>query len=153
MVSRRVVNYLSWLTTNKTSAFLIIGSMWGLAANYPSPKIAESFSVCHDVIIHHDDVIKLKHFPCYWPFVRGTTGHLCFPSQRPVTPSFDVFFDVRLNKRLRKQSKCWWLQTPPCSLWRHTDDPVVVQVLWRAVHFCVFKFYQDNPDPLLITFS
>ena len=20
---------------------------------------------------HHDDVIKWKHFPCYWPFVRG----------------------------------------------------------------------------------
>ena len=36
------------------------------------------------------------------------TGHLCgeftgpgeFPAQRPVTRSFDVFFDLRLNKRL-----------------------------------------------------
>ena len=26
-----------------------------------------------------------------------------FPAQRPVTRSFDVFFDVRLNKRLIKQ--------------------------------------------------
>ena len=26
-----------------------------------------------------------------------------FPPQRPVTRSFDVFFDLRLNKRLRKQ--------------------------------------------------
>ena len=25
-----------------------------------------------------------------------------FPSQRPVTQSFDVFFDLRLNKRLSK---------------------------------------------------
>ena len=40
------------------------------------------------------------------------TGPLCgnspvtgeFPSQRPVTRSFDVFFDLRLNKRLSKQS-------------------------------------------------
>ena len=24
-----------------------------------------------------------------------------FPAQRPVTPSFDVFFDLRLNKQLR----------------------------------------------------
>ena len=40
------------------------------------------------------------------------TGHLCgeftgpgeFPAQRPVTWSFDVFFDMRLNKRLSKQS-------------------------------------------------
>ena len=26
-----------------------------------------------------------------------------FPSQRPVTQSFDVFFDLHLNKRLGKQ--------------------------------------------------
>ena len=29
-----------------------------------------------------------------------------FPSQMPVTRSFDVFFDLRLNKRLSKQSRC-----------------------------------------------
>ena len=27
-----------------------------------------------------------------------------FPAQRSVTRSFDVFFDLRLNKRLSKQS-------------------------------------------------
>ena len=90
---------------------------------------------------YHDDVIKGKHFPHYWPFVRGihqspvnsphksqwrgalifslicawingwaiempviwyaivpVTGE--FPSQKPVTRSFDIFFDLRLNKRL-----------------------------------------------------
>ena len=26
-----------------------------------------------------------------------------FPPQRPVTRSFDVFFDLRMNKRLGKQ--------------------------------------------------
>ena len=31
-----------------------------------------------------------------------------FPSQRPVTRSFDVFFDLRLNKRLSKQPWGWW---------------------------------------------
>ena len=30
-----------------------------------------------------------------------------FPAQRPVTRSFDVFFDLRLNKRLGKQSWGW----------------------------------------------
>ena len=28
-----------------------------------------------------------------------------FPAQRPVTRSFDVFFDLRLNKRLSQQSR------------------------------------------------
>ena len=42
-----------------------------------------------------------------------------FPSQRPVTRSSDVFFDVRLNKRLSKQSIRHWFETPLCSSWRH----------------------------------
>ena len=33
-----------------------------------------------------------------------------FPAQRPVTRSFDVFFDRGLNKRLSKQSWDWWLR-------------------------------------------
>ena len=31
-----------------------------------------------------------------------------FPAQRPVTRSFDVFFDLRLNKPLSKQSLVIW---------------------------------------------
>ena len=44
------------------------------------------------------------------------------PSQRPVTRSFDVFFDLRLNKRLSKQSWGGWFETPSHSLWRHSND-------------------------------
>ena len=55
------------------------------------------------------------------------TGPLCgeftspgeFPSQRPVARSFDVFFDLRLNKRLSKQPWGWWFETLSCPLWRH----------------------------------
>ena len=39
-----------------------------------------------------------------------------FPSQRPVTRSFDVFFGLCLNKRLSKQSICRWFETPSRSL-------------------------------------
>ena len=42
-----------------------------------------------------------------------------FPTQRPVTRSFDVFFDLRVNKRSNKQSWGWWFETPASSLWRH----------------------------------
>ena len=40
-----------------------------------------------------------------------------FPSQRLVTWSFDVFFDLRLNKRLSKQSWGLWFEMPWSSLW------------------------------------
>ena len=38
-----------------------------------------------------------------------------FPTQRPVMRSFDVYFDLRPNKRLNKQSLDWWFETlsPP----------------------------------------
>ena len=70
----------------------------------------------------HDDVITWKHF--------RVTGHLCrhsvvtaeLPAQRPVTRSFDVFFDLRLNIRLSKQSWGWWFETLLRPWWRHCND-------------------------------
>ena len=57
------------------------------------------------------------------------TGPLCgeftgpgeFHTQRPVTRSFDVFFDLRLYKRLSKQPWGWWFETLSWSLWRHCN--------------------------------
>ena len=70
----------------------------------------------------HDDVIKWKDFPCYWPFVR-VTGE--FPWQREVTQSFDAFFDLCLNKRLSKQS---WGDDLRCH---HAHYDVIV--MWDAM--------------------
>ena len=44
-----------------------------------------------------------------------------FPTQKPVTRSFNVFFDLGLNKRLSKQWWGWWFETPSSSLWRHCN--------------------------------
>ena len=44
-----------------------------------------------------------------------------FPSQRPMTRSFDVFFDLRLNKRLSKQSRGWRFETQSRPLCRHSN--------------------------------
>ena len=46
-----------------------------------------------------------------------------FPTQRPVTRSFDVLTDLRLNKQFNKQSWGWWLETLSRPLWRHRNDP------------------------------
>ena len=48
-----------------------------------------------------------------------------FPTQRPVMRSFDVFSDLRLNKRLNKQRQGWWFETLSRPLWRHRN------YLWR----------------------
>ena len=79
----------------------------------------------------HDDVIKWKHFPRYWPFVRGI-----HPAQRPVTRNFDVFFD--LNKRLSKQWWGWWFETLSCSLWRHCNVFSFLLVSFPLLLWCGF---------------
>ena len=46
-----------------------------------------------------------------------------FPAQRPVPRTFDVFFDLRLNKRLSKQS--WG-----CDLRRYRTHYDVTVMTW-----------------------
>ena len=47
-----------------------------------------------------------------------------FPTQRPVTRGFDVYFDLRLNKRLSKQSWRWWFEMQSHPLWRHRNETI-----------------------------
>ena len=57
-----------------------------------------------------------------------------FPSQSPVTRSFDVFCDLRQNKRLSKQSWGWWFETTSHPLWRHCDLEVYRHFLIQFLH-------------------
>ena len=69
---------------------------------------------------------QMEHFPRNWPFVRWIIGR--FTSQRPLTRSYDVFFDVRPDVQLEKQCSCLWFKTPwswcPCD---HCNGPLHVQ--------------------------
>ena len=77
----------------------------------------------------HDDVIKWDILVLL-PLCEGnppvTAG---FPSQKPVTPSFDVFFDRRLNKQPRRR----WFETLSCSLWRHCNFYNKLKVQWPYI--------------------
>ena len=83
----------------------------------------------------YDDVIKWKHVPRHWLMCRNspvTAGKS--PVNSPHTDrrrgALMFFFDMRLNKRLSKQSRRRWFQAPWRSLWRHCNvvlnsDPVI----------------------------
>ena len=58
-------------------------------------------------------------------------GNSPVTAQRPVTRSFNVFSDLRLNKRLSKQSWGWWFETLSRPLWRHCN--VKPEYPWRAM--------------------
>ena len=80
-----------------------------------------------------------------------------FPAQRPVTRSFHVFFDLRLNKWLSKQS--WgWATTPIITsllcvklnlYWTNIRCPgkkncIMIQVLWQRVSL-LYCIWHINP--------
>ena len=74
------------------------------------------------VFQQNDTSISLETFSVLLALCAGNspvTGE--FPSQRPVTRSFDVFFDLRPNEWLNKQSWGWWFETPSGSLWHHCN--------------------------------
>ena len=64
-----------------------------------------------------------------------------FPAQRPVTRSFGVFFDLRLNERLSKHSWGWWLETPSCPLWRQSNAIGITNHMTNLV-----DSHSVNPD-------
>ena len=51
-----------------------------------------------------------------------------FPAQWTVTRSFDIFFDLRLNKRFNKQSRDWWFETSSGPFWRHCNDDRIISL-------------------------
>ena len=87
----------------------------------------------YTIILIQNDSMYVSGLLCMMTSSNGdifrVTGPLCgeftgtgeFPTRRPVTRSFDVFFDLRLNKRLSKQPWGCWFETPSWSLWRQCN--------------------------------
>ena len=95
----------------------------------------------------HDDIIKWKRFS---ELLAICMGHLLvtgeFPAQRPVMQSFDVFFDLCLNKQLSKQLWGWWFEMPLHPLWHHCNDlkpqfPLINMTLSRSLDFDIHLWW------------
>ena len=102
-------------------------------------------------LFNHDDVIKQTR---YWPYVRGIHRSLLgdspaigeFPLQRPVTRTFDVFFDLRLNRRLSEQSISRWFETTSHSLWSHCNGNTRLHFVCSCFSI---QWSQDDKSPTL----
>ena len=94
-------------------------SVWGHALIIPPGVLSVGHVVSkHIMTSSNGNIFRVTGHLC-----GEFTGHLSpVPTQRPVTRSFDVFFDLRLNKRLSKHLWGWWFETPSWSLWRHPND-------------------------------
>ena len=108
--------------------------------NWPAQLISWVPINCVPDVIIHDDVIKWQHFLRYWPFVWGIRRA---PVNSPHKGQWrGVFFYLRLNKRLSKQSWGWWFETLSRPLWCHCN--VFGPLTCRSVYipsFCFSFFY------------
>ena len=118
---------------------------WQLTIYDPSPQgeghklwadtkwLCDSYHQMNKLLVFILDFLS-KLLKLWWPHQMETfsvllaicTGNSLvpseFPTQRPVTRSCDVFFDLRLNKRSSKQSWGWWFEMLSHPLWRHCND-------------------------------
>ena len=77
---------------------------------------------------------QMETFPALLAFCAGNSPVISeLITQRPVKQSFVVFFDLRLNNRLSKQSWGWWFETPSHPLWRHSNEHTNRSFV-RAIH-------------------
>ena len=123
-----LLNRLFRRRSKKTSKLRVTGLCVG---NSPGPVNSPHKWPVTRKMFPFDDVI-MEVFSALLAICMGNspvTGE--FPTQRPVMQSFDVFFDMCLNKRLSKQLWGWWFETPSCPSWCHCNDLfkyVVVQI-------------------------
>ena len=99
----------------------------------------------------HDDVIKWKHFPRYWRFVRRihrSPGNFPHKGQWIGALMFSLIC-VWINN-WSKQSRGWWFETLSRPLWRHCNGSTsfrgVRQVIWstlerRNINQCTNTMY------------
>ena len=87
----------------------LCGCFWKLLALTPS-------------VLGHDDVTNGNISQIIGPFWGEPPVTGGFPSQRPMTQSFDVFFDLHLKKWLSEQLRRRWFKTSSHSLWCHINE-------------------------------
>ena len=107
-----------WPTPNDTCHSIVMNGK-----RYSCPwKIYIILHIDSFFIGKHDDVIKWKHCPRNWPFVRGIhRSPVNSPNKGQSRGALMFVFYLRLNKRLSKQSWGWWFETLSRPLWRHRN--------------------------------
>ena len=111
----------------------------------------------------HDDVIKWKLSPRYWPFLRGIHQSPMSSPHKGQWRGALMLFYLRPNKRLSKQSWGCWFETSLGSLWRHSNiNNVCIAItncyaLTQVLLWCSFHNNQNkankhinNPPPKYI---
>ena len=75
-----------------------------------------------------------------------------FPSQRPVTRSFDIFVHLCLDQHLNKPWRRRWFETPSRSFWRHCNELCIYEQKYCrkgiSISLCISSSLQMYYIPL-----
>ena len=123
----------------------------------------------------HDDIIKWKHFPRYWPFVRGIHRSTVISPHQDHWRGALMFFlisawingwvnnreagdlrrNLHLNKRLSKQPWGWLFESLFRPMWRHRNETSLVlyieSTLIPMITLFLIQQHQSNLIPALIS--
>ena len=129
-----LLNHLFRRRSRKTSKFRVTGLCAEnplVTGEFPTQRSsnAENFD---DVIMRQR---RMKTFRFVYDWQQKWSE---FHTQRPVARSFHVFFDLRLNKRLSKQSWGWWFEMPQHQLWRHCNAFHILSCLGKNAPISIF---------------
>ena len=137
---------ITWITRNKLQWDLNQNTKLLIHENAFEVVIREMVAICPGkdelIALHwpektsfkmaHDDVIKWKHFPRYWPFVWGIHRSPVNSLHKGQWRGALMFcFDLRPNKWLSKQSWGWWFEMLSRPLWRHRNVLRCQEIWWN----------------------
>ena len=124
--------------------------MLGLKLNYVSKRGPVLF---HDSetsqvveIRRHDDVIKWKHFPRYWPFARGIHRSLVnssYKGQWRGALMFSLIW-VWMNSCVNRQPWGWWFETPSHPFWRHSNGEGMFEYFQSVKPWLSMTYHYDD---------
>ena len=111
---------------------------------YDDTRLHQEHLVCIQKHGTHGAFCIISYFVTWWRHQMETFSALLaicagnslvtgeFAAHRPVTRSFDIFFDLCLKKRLSKQSWRWWFETLSRPLWRHYNE------MWCTMQYAFY---------------
>ena len=112
-----------------------------------------SLALSHRYNVGSWDVIKWKHLPRDWLFVRGIhRSPVVYPHKGQWRGA--LMFSLictRTNKRLSKQSRRWWFETPLRPLW-HNCNAFCLSVLRTLWHLVAELRFRWQPGVLKVSF-
>ena len=102
---------------NQISHYIRQPANQSINQSYNRPITKQCISFC--LSFSHKHVMKWKHFPRYWPFVRGI--HRWIPLTMVSDAELWCFLWSAPNQTARRR----WFETPSRSLWRHCNESII----------------------------